>query len=213
MPKPTDELIQDLVADARPVTPLQPPLVRALLWVLAVVCVFAVAVAIAGTGAVMLPRLGDMPYVLEFAGTLTTAITAIIAAMTLSIPGRSDAWALLPLPSALLWIAAAAERCFANPQPGESIFASAFCFEFIVSVSIPLALTLFFVLRRIATVNLLKVTALGGLGVAAFATALLQFFHPEQTTTIDFSTHVVATVLVVVLICTIGQRVLSTPRR
>jgi hypothetical protein len=213
VPKPTDELIRDLVADARPVTPLQPPLVRALLWVLAVVCVFGVAVVIAGTGAVMLPRFSDTPYVLEFAGTVATAIAAIIAAMTLSIPGRSDAWALLPLPSTLLWIAAAAERCVANPQPGQSLFASAFCLEFIVGVSVPLAFTLFFVLRRIATVNLLKITALGGLGVAAFATALLQFFHPEQTTTIDFSTHVVATVLVVVLMCTTGQRALAAQRR
>ena len=102
MPKPTEELIQDLVADTRPVTPLQPPLVRALLWIATVAGVFAIVIALTGAAASMVARLSDVPYVLEFTGTLATAIAAILAAMTLSVPGRSDAWALLPLPSALL---------------------------------------------------------------------------------------------------------------
>src|SRR5262249_49367176 len=135
-----------------------------------------------------------------------------IAAMTLSIPGRSDAWALLPLPSALLWIGAAIVRCLSNPQPGEPLLASAFCFEFITFVSLPLAVMLYFALKRVASVNLIKVTELGGLGIAAFAAALLQFFHPEQTTAIDFSTHIVATVLIVVLMSTIGRRALRAGR-
>jgi hypothetical protein len=51
----------------------------------------------------------------------------------------------------------------------------------------------------------LRVTAVGGLGVAALAAATLQFYHPFDVTIVDLAVHVTA-VLIVVAAITLGAR-------
>jgi hypothetical protein len=66
-------------------------------------------------------------------------------------------------------------------------------------MSVPLALGLFWMLRRARPIAPLSVAALGTLGVAASAAFMLQFFHPFDVTVIDLSLHLAAIALVVLL--------------
>ncbi|HKF71361.1 MAG TPA: hypothetical protein VKB68_06405, partial [Stellaceae bacterium] len=53
------------------------------------------------------------------------------------------------------------------------------------------------VLRRARPLAPVRVAAIGGLGVAAIAAFLLQFFHPFDVTTLDLSVHIVAIAIVI----------------
>ena len=63
----------------------------------------------------------------------------------------------------------------------------------------PLAVALFWMLRRARPIAPLPVAALGTLGVAATAAFVLEFFHPFDVTVIDLSAHLAAVGLVVLL--------------
>ena len=209
MREPTDQLIEDLARDARPVKPLSPPLARAAVWIAVIVLGFGLIVVLTGAGPEMISRLRNGVYMLELTATFLTGIAATVAATMLTIPGRSHWWALLPLPSAIVWLGCATTRCYQHVaafgfdklSPLENVH----CFVFIVMVGTPLAIALFFSLRRAAAINFAGVTALGGLGVASLAATLLQFFHPEDTTPVDVATHLAAVAAIIVFMTTLGR--------
>jgi hypothetical protein len=70
---------------------------------------------------------------------------------------------------------------------------------FITSASVPLAVGLFWMLRRARPIDPLPVAAIGTLGVAATAAFILEFFHPFDVTVIDLTWHLSAVGLVVLL--------------
>src|SRR5690349_12068397 len=108
---PHEGIIASLAADLRPVRPLQPPSVRALIWLAVVVAAGFGLAAIADRPAVA-ARLEAAPDMwLAAAGAALTMVLAAIAAFELSLPDRNQAWALLPLPPALLWIGASGAGC------------------------------------------------------------------------------------------------------
>jgi hypothetical protein len=59
-------------------------------------------------------RIVDPALTLELAATAMTGAAAVLAAFNLSLPDRSNAWALLPLPTLLLWIGSSGYACFRN---------------------------------------------------------------------------------------------------
>ncbi len=133
--------------------------------------------------------------------TLATGIAGIAAAFMLSMPDRSRAWIALPVPFAALWLAGSGYGCYRSwlvtGTDGLRLGRSADCFIFIVAFSVPLALALWFALRKLAaSLDPLKVTAAGGLGVAALAAAALQFWHPFDVTVADLAAHMAAVALV-----------------
>jgi hypothetical protein len=109
---------------------------------------------------------------------------------------------LLPVPSLLLWLSSSGYECYRNwiafgPQ-GWRLGRSSDCFVFIIMMSIPVAVALYFALRRVRLLlDPLRVMAAGGLGVAALAASALQFYHPFDVTIIDLAVHVVAVLIVV----------------
>ena len=106
-----ERLIHDLITDLRPVRRLRPPSVRALVW-LAVVVATAVALALIADLPALVHRLIAAPDMwLAVTGSAVTAILAAFAAFQLSLPDARRAWALLPLPAALLWIVASGVGC------------------------------------------------------------------------------------------------------
>ena len=74
---------------------------------------------------------------------------------------------------------------------------SADCFRFILAAGVPLGISLLVLLHRSRPLAPARVAAVGGLGVAAVAAFLLQFFHPFDVTFIDLSVHLVAVGIVV----------------
>ncbi|HZB90422.1 MAG TPA: NrsF family protein, partial [Stellaceae bacterium] len=112
MSSDTERLIGRLAASAEPVRRLNPPLLRAALWLAAVAAVLAAAILIFADLPLFARRAADPKLALELAGTLATGILAVIAAFELSLPDRSRAWALLPLPSLALWIGASGYSCW-----------------------------------------------------------------------------------------------------
>jgi hypothetical protein len=199
----TDQIIDNLAAGLAPVRVLRPPAVRALLWLAVVGTVSAALILRFTHWGVILPRLQTPRVALETSATALTAIAATIAAFELSIPDRSRRWAWLPVPTLLVWLAASGMGCLSNGLgmhgPDGPAGESAHCFVFITGVSVPLAIGLFWMLRRARPLAALPVAAVGTLGVAATAAFVLQFFHPFDVTVIDLALHLAAIGLVVLI--------------
>lgn len=197
----TDRLIERLAAAAQPVRRLQPPVLRAGLFLAAVAAVLAAVVLLFADLDLFARRAADPKLAAELVFTLLTGILAVIAAFELSLPDRAAAWALLPLPSLALWIASSGYSCWrhflVHGPEGWIIGESANCFRFILAVSVPLAVCLVILLRRAAPLTPVRVAAVGGLGVAAIAAFTLQFFHPFDVTFMDLAVHAAAVAIII----------------
>jgi hypothetical protein len=206
----TDRLIERLAAAAEPVRRLRPPLLRASLWLLGVAAAGALAIVFFANLPDDAVRMRDPKLMIEMAATLLTGVLAVIAAFHLSVPDRSPLWALTPLPPLVLWIAVSGYECYRHwitfgPDGGWQIGESANCFRFILGVSVPLGLSLFFALRRASPLAPVRVSVVGGLGAAALAAFLLQFFHPFEITFMDLGVHAFAVVVVVTVASLTGR--------
>lgn len=197
----TELIIERLVADARPVRRLRPPTLRAALWLLAIAAVAAVAVLLFADLDVAGRRLHDPKLLAEMIATLLTGVAAVVAAFHLSLPDRSPAWALLPLPFLAAWIASSGYSCYRHwisfGPDGWQLGESAHCLRFILAISLPLGISLLLLLRRAAPLAPVRVAAIAGLGIAAIAAFVLQFFHPFDVTFMDLAVHLGAVAIVV----------------
>lgn len=194
----TMRLIEALTAKAQPVKRLRPPGLRAVLWLGAVGVVIALAICLFSDLTLSMRRFQDPRLDWEIAGMLLTGILGVVAAFHLSLPDRSAAWALLPLPTLALWLASMGYNCYdhwftSGWAPGSSWD----CLKFIVGVSVPLGASLLYLLHRSAPLAPMRVAVVGGLGVASIAAFTLQFFHPFEVTFLDLATQMIAVSLVV----------------
>lgn len=197
----TDDLIESLAAQLQPVQRMRAPMLRAWAWLAAVTLWALVAVARFANMSMFMQRMELPRTALEGVGSLLTAVSAVIAAFELSVPGRSARWAWLPVFPALLWLSASGLGCLQNGLGLSSTHSpeGLRCFLFIASVSVPLSIALFWMLRRARPIAPLPVAALGALGVAAAAATVLQFFHPFDITLLDLGFHVAAVGFVVLI--------------
>jgi len=215
-PRSNDSLIAALGAELAPVRRLLPPWLRMLGW-LAVVAVFAVLLFAHYGDEPMLRRWAGAPDLAWAAlGAVLTAVTAAWSAFTLAVPGRSRAWAWLPLPPALLWIGASGLGCLRNLRgllaPDTSIATlhqSADCLVFIVSFSIPLSALMVWLLRRACPLRPLLTALLVGLASAAASASLLEICHAFDAAATDLLTHALAVGIVVAANAAMGGRLLS----
>jgi hypothetical protein len=209
---PHDDIIRSLAADLKPVQPLQPPSVRALIW-LAVVVAAGLGLAAFADRAGLAARLAAAPDMwLAAAGAALTMVLAAIAAFELSLPDRNQVWALLPLPAALLWIGASGAGCLRTWLVAGTHAAvlddSKDCMLFILAVSVPLSALLLAMLRRAYPMRPGLAAAMAGLASAAAAATLLNLFHPYDASATDLAVHVVAVALVVLANRAYGGRML-----
>jgi hypothetical protein len=211
---PHDALISDLARDLAPVTPLATPAWRAFVWIAAVA-----ALALCGAWFADLPALGrrlsatpDMW--LAVAGSTLTTLLSAFAAFQLSLPDRSRLWALLPLPAALLWIAASGFGCLRIALiPGThaaEINEERDCLLIIIGLSVPLSVLLIAMLRKAYTLQPGLTALMAGLAAAAAAATLLNFFHPYDATASDLAVHAAAVAAVVAASRLFGARSLAT---
>ena len=212
--RPHDRLIGALAANLQPVRPLWSPPLRALIW-LALVVVLAAALAAFANLAAMWHRLMATPDMwLAVIGSAATAVAAAFAAFELSLPDRSRAWALLPLPAFALWLGASGLGCLrAYILPGTHVAAmgeTRDCLVFIVGLSVPLSAALIFMLRRAYTLAPGLTATMAGLASAAAAATLLNFFHPYDAAATDLAVHLVAVGIVVLALRAVGARALQS---
>jgi hypothetical protein len=208
-----EDVIQSLIADLKPVRRLPPPGWRALLW-LALVAAFAFTLAAVADRPAAAARLAAAPDMwLAASGSALTMVLAAIAAFQLSLPDRGPLWALLPLPSALLWIGASGAGCLRTwLVPGAhaaDLNDSKDCLAFILGLSIPLSALLLGMLRRGHTLRPGLTAAVAGIAAAAAAATLLVFFHPYDASATDVVVHVVAVALVIIANGAYGGRLLQ----
>jgi hypothetical protein len=197
----TDELIERLAGELRPVRRLAPPAVRALRWLTVFAAIVAAVLMRYADWGVFAHRMAMTRVCVECIAIALTGVTAVLAAFMRSVPGRSAWWAALPVAPGLAWLGASGLGCLQNGLslhgPGGFLGESTHCFVFIVGVSVPLSIAMLAALRRARPIAPLPVATLGMLGVAALAAFVLEFFHPFDVTVIDLTLHVAAMGVVV----------------
>ena len=150
---------------------------------------------------------------LSLIGSVLTMGLAVVAAFELSLPDRSERWALLPLPAALLLLGASGAGClrtwFVPGVHPASFNETTHCLSFIVALSVPLSALLLVMLRRGHTLQPSLTAAVAGFASAAAAATLLVFFHPYDASATDVVVHVVAVALVIGANQAFGGRMLQ----
>ncbi len=193
----TELLIERLSDGPVAVRRLLPPMLRAALWLLALAVVAAGAVGLFADWRTWTERVRLDSLAVEMMASLSTGVLAVIAAFALSLPDRSARWALLPLPTLALWLAASGVECWQHRAESGSPADSSSCLLFIISWGLPLGAALLLVLRRARPIHSGRTALTAGLGAAGLATFLLQFFHPFDVTLLDLGVHLVAGATVV----------------
>jgi hypothetical protein len=206
-------LIESLADRLTPVRRLWPPWLRTLGWLLAVSSI-AVLLLIHYGPAPMLRRWAGAPDLAwAAAGAVLTTLCAAWAAFALGIPGRSRAWAWLPLPGALLWIGASGMGCLRSwLAPGTRIATipqSADCLVFIFGFSIPLAALMIWLLRRACPLRPVLAAMLAGLASASASASLLEICHAYDAAATDLLAHALAVGIVIGANAVMGGQLLS----
>ncbi|MFC5519927.1 NrsF family protein [Polaromonas jejuensis] len=182
----TSEVIDSLVADAKPVRRLRPPALRALCWLLFSALILVLVAFGHGVRPDLLLKLRQPVFAAGLAAALATGVLAAIASFMASVPGRSRWWQLLPAPALAAWISTIGYGCLTDwvsmgPEgmsPGET----ARCFATLALTSIPLSLVQLFMLRYMARLSPVPVAMMGSLAVAAMTAVALSLFHPIDAT-------------------------------
>ena len=209
-----DAVMADLVSDLTPVKRLLPPALRAAAWLGLVV-----AMGLGFASLCDLPALGrrlmsapDMW--ISVAASVSTAILAALAAFELSVPGRSSRWALLPVPTLILWCWASGLGClrtWAVPDNLEAAAAAEFghCFTHILMMSLPLMALMMVMVRRACPLRPHLTALVGGLAIAAASASLLNFDHPFDASASDLLIHLLAVLLVIAINQLVAQRTVA----
>ncbi|HVJ56060.1 MAG TPA: DUF1109 domain-containing protein [Aliidongia sp.] len=209
----TTDLIAVLARDAAPVRPLRSPLLRAIGWLLFATLVIGGLVMDHGMRHDIALRFGQSRFMIEWLGSVSTAILAALAAFYLSVPGRSSAWTLLPIPGLVLWSLGTGYGCYSDwlrlGPDGLALGTSWDCLRFIALTTVPLSAMLLFLLRYTAPIRPIPTTILATLSVAALAAAGQSLMHGLDTTIMVLAWHVGTTSVLLLAARFAGPRLLD----
>jgi hypothetical protein len=177
----TEDLIGRLAAEARPVRRLRPPGLRAAaLLGMGVLLVGGLLLAL-GPRPDLARRLAEPLVLLGWIAAALTAVAGAVAAMLASLPDRSRAWLLLPLPPALAWAGTVGAGCltaWVGLTPGSVRAAEVLqCLAMLAAVALPLSALLVFLLRHAARLRPTGPLLAGGLAIGAVAALALDLTH------------------------------------
>jgi hypothetical protein len=177
----TTRLIEALSAQAMPVRRLRPPLVHAGAWLLVAALVMVLLALLYGFRPDLAGRLRQPDFALALVGALLTGVLAAVAAFHVSLPDRSRAWLLLPLPPLVLWVSTIGYGCLTDwvsigPE-GVEFGATLQCFATLLIASVPSSVVLLVMLRHTARLQPSVVAMAGGLASAGLAAVALMLFH------------------------------------
>ena len=209
----TPDLIESLVARAKPVRRLRPPAARAALWLLFAAAIVSLLAVSHGLRPDLGARLGQPLFVTGLAASLLTGVFAAVAAFVVSLPDRSRLWLLLPAPALALWISTISYEClteWVSIRPdGVSLGEAADCFATLVLTSVPLWLAMLLMLRHVALLRSAAATAAASLAVAAIASTALALFHDLDASAMILMWNLGAAALLVGLGSAFGERMFS----
>jgi hypothetical protein len=197
----TPDLIAALAANVMPVRRLRPPLVRALMWLV----LAAMVMGLVGMGHGLRSDLGQyfshFSSAIGFSASMLTGVSAAIAAFFVSLPDRSRWWALLPLPTFIVWLMCVGQQCLTHwvdigPE-GMVLGETAECFATLGLTSLPLSLGLVLMLRHTALLQPTRVVFLGSLAVAGMAASALTLFHALDATAMILTFNLGSALLIV----------------
>jgi len=178
----TPDLIESLVAGAKPVRRLRPPVLRALAWLLFAAAIVGLLAVSHGLRVDIGARLQQPLFVAGICASVLTAVLAALAAFIVSLPDRSRLWLLLPLPAVAAWVSTISYQCltdWVSVQPnGLRLGEAADCFATLVLTSIPLWLAMLVMLRYVALLGSVAAAIAASLAVAAISSTALSLFHP-----------------------------------
>ena len=209
----TPDLIDSLVAGAKPVRRLRPPAARAALWLLFAAVIVSLLAVSHGLRPDLEARLSQPSFVTGLAASLLTGALAAVAAFIVSLPDRSRLWLLLPMPALGLWISTISYGClteWTSIRPGGvSLGEAVDCLATLVLTSVPLWLGLLLMLRHAAFLFSASVAAAGSLAVAALAATALSLFHGLDASAMILMWNLGAAALLVGLGSAFGERMFS----
>ena len=195
-----DPLIDRLADDARPVRPLRAPIVRTLAWLATVAAFIGVAVLAHGVRPGLGEALASPGMRAEFIAGIATGVLAAYAVFQISVPGRSPAWAWLPVPALLAWLSALSWSCIEQyGRLGEAALAFAMdtweCAAAITGFSLPLGLVLLVMVRHAGVILPARTAMLAALSAAALSASGVTLVHAGDTALMALVWHLGAVAL------------------
>ena len=177
----TPDLITTLSANLKPVQRLRPPIFRAASWLLLAVFVLALIGMSHGVRPDITQALADYSFALRLIGSLSTGFLGAVATFMLVLPDRSRWWALLPVPTLVIWMMTVGQQCLTHwvaiGPDGMSLGESAECFATLALTSLPISLAMLLMLLHAGPLYPVLVAVLGSLAVAGIAASALSIFH------------------------------------
>ncbi|WP_431285319.1 NrsF family protein [Humitalea sp. 24SJ18S-53] len=199
----TDDLIARLAANAKPVKPVVAGR-RAMLWLAFAIALLTAVVLWHGLRPDLPLRLDLPAEQIQWLASVATGVLAAIAAARLAEPGRPTAWALLPVPAMVVWVAGMGWGCladFARMGADALVLGTSWsCLGFIFGVGTPLLAVLLYLLKDGASLRPGRVSAMAGLAAAALCSAGLSLFHHLDAALMILVWHGMA----VALVCCVG---------
>ena len=209
----TEEFIERLVADLKPVRPLWPPWARTALWI--GIALPYVAAVVWGKLTMVDPAqvANDTRFMIEQAATLATALTAAIAAFRSAVPGFDMRILLLPVAPLGLWLASVGHGCIQDwlrlGAEGLTIRPDWDCLPMATIIGIVPAAAIIVMLRKAAPLYPRLTLALATLAVASIANFGLQFAHVRDASIMVLVWHLGAAAVLAALGGWLGRRVLG----
>ena len=189
----TDLLIEQLAARARPVRPLAPPLLRTLAWCGAVVAVALLVVVLMGWRGAPPEDFAHPGGRWSWWGSVVAGLLAAYAVFQVSVPGRSPAWAWLPVPAVIAWFAGMGWGCLAQVRADGGVVAlgldSWHCALAITLASAPMLLVMLLLVRHAGVVRPVPTAVLAMLSAAGLSSAAVSLVHGHETALLTLAWH------------------------
>ncbi|MDP2150273.1 MAG: NrsF family protein [Parvibaculum sp.] len=180
----TEELIGSLASDVMPVRRLLLPPFRMVIWLGLSLPWIVLVVWYMGVRPDLMSRLGDGTWLAEQSLALMTALTAALAALCVSVPGRPLWERLLPLLPLGLWVGTIVQGCIQSIMAGgpwtSLIRMDWSCTPHIALLGIGPAVVMIALVRKGAPVAPYVTIGYAALAATALAAFGLRFFHAED---------------------------------
>lgn len=181
----TEELIEQLAADAQPVRCLRSPFRRTAIWLTWSLPWVTAVVFVMGLRPDIATRLSDPRWLIEEGAAVATALMAAMAALCAGVPGRSRWEHFMPFLPLAVWLGTLGQGCLQDwityGQAGLTLRTDWQCLPGIIMVGTGPAVAMVVMILRGAAITPITTTTLGALAASGLSAAALRLFHQEDS--------------------------------